>query len=437
MKGEEGEQNLVFLFFRRYYSILLFLRMEGITQQMLATNARYVIGYGILLADDFLAKVVPREDFEKVNTKAAYIVRIRKPQPAWFFLYGISISFVPHGPVEKEGENHTLDGCGKIGIISRTLAENWALSNLMYAVDKENKYKVRVEYVLIDLKETEGVIKQIPKDEDVVRLHWAYQLAHAAVAKKPYNKIDEKPSTHAEKKMDMKMRRGLRTLDRRRWTEAGLVPPPERTEDLKKIISAVDKKYCYDPSIDHCTDEEEDKNEPTETLPKFDFITDKEKPPPSSSSSSLSSSSTTIAATTKHPLPPPSDGPSGQTVTETKKRSFSSSSTTTKEETKLEESLFGDDEEEEEEEKKKRKKQKKQKKIASKQCDDDRVSVKPDANKTTKTSLRDALRKMRAQTRKRSQPSQLSSGQPYCSDCPLFEDDEDYEAPVESEEALF
>jgi len=222
---------------------------NGITQRELAETAQYILGVGLVLADDFLAHI-GRESLAKIDTKAAYIVRINKPLPAWFFLYGIGITFLP------------LGGCIKIRSISKTFAEQWALSNMMRELDPNNKYKLRTEYMFIDLKATDGRIVQIPTDEDIVKLHTLCQEVHSTTGAKPKKGVWQPHHQIAKKPMaaDVKMRRGLRTIDRRRYSDAGLIPPPSRVAELRKIQAAIEKKLGTDPTIDD-SDREEDEDE--------------------------------------------------------------------------------------------------------------------------------------------------------------------------------
>lgn len=224
---------------------------NGVTQQELAESAQYIIGVGLMIADDLLAHV-GKERLSKVDTKAAYIVRITKPIPAWFFLYGIGINLLPPG------------GCTKIKGINKTFAEQWGLSCMMRELDPNNEYKLRAEHMLIDLKATEGRIVQIPKDDDIARLHIMCQQAHAAApAKTARDPLFDtrRPGKRPPITEEVKIRRGLRALDRRRYMDAGLVPPPERLADLKKIQAAIDKKTHLDPTVDDSDKEEED-NDP-------------------------------------------------------------------------------------------------------------------------------------------------------------------------------
>ena len=213
------------------------------TQLHLAQTARYFVGTGLFLADDFLARI-DAEKLRKANTKAAYIVRINKPVPAWFFVFGIGVAMAPD-----------CGGCCKAKYLYscpvRTTAECWGLGQLMLDLDFEHQYGLCTERVFIDLKEAQGRIVQIPKDEDVVRLHWAFQEANSNQDKK------KKASSTVS---DEKMRRGLRALDKRRWVEAGLVPPPERYSDLKKIQASA-KKTEYE----EYTEDEGDQQEEEET----------------------------------------------------------------------------------------------------------------------------------------------------------------------------
>lgn len=220
------------------------MSLDGVTQLQLAQSARYVVGVGLLIADDFLAHAVTKEQLSNINTKAAYIIRIKKPMPAWFFSFGIGIALIPEG------------GVGKIRCPAKSAAESWGNGHLMLELDMTNKFKLRTDYIIIDLKETEGRIVQIPTDEDIVKLHWLYQEACAANPgpKKKKKQQHGEELTITEK---TKMKRGLRAIDRRRWAEAGLVPPPDRYADLKKIQAALNAKSEHDPTIDDDGDEDE------------------------------------------------------------------------------------------------------------------------------------------------------------------------------------
>ena len=201
----------------------------------MAENAQYITGVGLVIADDLLAHI-GRESLSRVDVRAAYVVRITKPVPAWFFTYGIGINLLPVG------------GCSRIRGIGKTFAEQWGLSRMMRELDPRDEYKLRTEYMLIDLKATEGRIVQVPKDEDVVRLHLSCQGAPAPAFRDPlFNHARKRCPPMTE---EARIKRGLRTLDRRRYSEAGLVPPPERLADLKKIQAAIDKKTQLDPTVD-------------------------------------------------------------------------------------------------------------------------------------------------------------------------------------------
>ena len=256
----------------------------GVTQQELAENAKYIIGVGLVLADDFLAHV-GKESLAKIDTKAAYIVRINKPIPAWFFLYGVSVALIPEG------------GCAKITYPSKSFAEHWALSNMMQTLDPEGRYKLRTEHMFVDLNVVDGRIVQIPKDEDIVRLHIASQDTHSGAANKPKRASWQLASSgnHPKKPtmaMELRMSRGLRSLDRRRYIDAGFMPPLARMGDLKKIQAAIGKKMHADPTIDDTDNDIDDdaadvpgaikwktENKAKDLLGKILFVMDARPPP--------------------------------------------------------------------------------------------------------------------------------------------------------------
>lgn len=107
---------------------------DGETQLHLAQTARYFVGTGIFLADDFLARI-DAQKLREVNTKAAYIVRINKPASAWFFVYGIGVGMAPD-----------CGGCCRAKHLfshpTRTTAEAWGAGQMMLALDFEHKYDI-------------------------------------------------------------------------------------------------------------------------------------------------------------------------------------------------------------------------------------------------------------------------------------------------------
>lgn len=227
---------------------------NGVTQEDLVSKARYVMGTGLMLGEDFIAQI-GKEVMSKIDTTAAYVIKITKPMPAWFFLYGAAITALP--PC----------GCCKIRPIAESYAERWAMGNLITMIDPDSKYRLRKELMFIDMRASGGLILHAPSDSDIAKLHVDCQLSKSSAdkPKRPpptlwQSRAEQQKILHARKRhvdIEKRMREELRCLDRRRYTEAGLVPPPSRIHNLKDIQNSIDNKSSFDPTIDESEPEQE------------------------------------------------------------------------------------------------------------------------------------------------------------------------------------
>lgn len=121
-------------------------------------NARYVYRHGIVLADDFMkaameAGVLPLD--------GSFIVRLKRPVPCVFITFGYGGVMLP--------ENGGLCVIGD-SWNQPTKEESFALHRLMQALDPTNRYKIRSNWVLVDMKETDARIIRRPTDREIVTI---------------------------------------------------------------------------------------------------------------------------------------------------------------------------------------------------------------------------------------------------------------------------
>jgi hypothetical protein len=120
---------------------------------------RYIYRLGIVVADD----VVERgSDNARLPLEGALVVRLKKPVLCVFISFGL-------GGICLPGDTGGLCviGDGWNGIAKE---ERLALSNMMHALDFENRLALRASWVLIDMKETEARVLRSPTDAELLGL---------------------------------------------------------------------------------------------------------------------------------------------------------------------------------------------------------------------------------------------------------------------------
>ena len=121
-------------------------------------STRYVYRHGIVLADDFMkaameAGVLPLD--------GSFIVRLKRPVPCVFITFGYGGMMLP--------ENGGLCVIGD-SWNQPTKEESFALHRLMQALDPTNRYKIRSNWVLVDMKETDARVIRRPTDREIVTI---------------------------------------------------------------------------------------------------------------------------------------------------------------------------------------------------------------------------------------------------------------------------
>lgn len=192
----------------------------------LESMARYFVGTGVVFADDFIQKNIGPEKMKRLSIFGAYVIKMSEPTPCLFISFGAGVGFIANSPVAK------------LRMVSKTEAEHLYLSYLIEEVDPENKYQLRAHLYHLDL--AHGAIIRRPSDEEIANL----QLRYRDSKKPPKKSIGRRrftiksigrPNATKTSRPAERLARELRALDRRRFSEAGIVPPPERAEQLAII----------------------------------------------------------------------------------------------------------------------------------------------------------------------------------------------------------
>jgi hypothetical protein len=204
------------------------------TLESTVDSARYYVGSGVVLADDFMSRALTPEQLAEVDTSGAMVWRLEKPVRCMFFAYGMSGAFIPNVPVSR------------VCHITRTEAEQAAMSNFVMVVDPHNKYGIRVCQYVIDLKESGARLVKRPTDDDIAHLSIRFKnysrgptsankrkKLHLAMAERAKRVPDAK-----RKAADDRMRHELCALDRRRYVDCGIIPPESRADNLKRIVAS-------------------------------------------------------------------------------------------------------------------------------------------------------------------------------------------------------
>ena len=184
------------------------------TQLELEKKARWFSGTGCVFAVDYIHKHIGLERMKNIDMMGAYIYRSEIPIPCLYICFGAGGSWMADLPITKQMS------------ITRTVAESARMGTFMQQIDPENKYSIRSWYYHIDL----SIVKQIrrPTDLEIAQLQLRYR--------------DLKSTTPSYKKKkavklskDDRIQRELRALDRRRYNDAGILPPEERASDSEHM----------------------------------------------------------------------------------------------------------------------------------------------------------------------------------------------------------
>ena len=155
-------------------------------------ETRYIISVGLVFADDFLAKALPRNRMSSVDMTGAYVYRIVKPVSGIFVTFGAGGALVPDVP------------CTKYSYIGRTKAERSATADFMSAVDPESKFGLRADPYHIDMVAAGARLIRRPTDAEIATLHTRNRASKCS------------PSSRSQREMRALVRRRHEDVSKRR-----------------------------------------------------------------------------------------------------------------------------------------------------------------------------------------------------------------------------
>jgi hypothetical protein len=179
---------------------------SGPTQQEIEADARYIICTAIMVTEEFLGQAVSADRLKAINLEGIYIAKLMKPVPFFAFFAGAGAAWVPDTP----GYAYKW--------VYPTEAEKMRLATLLGDLNTGWKYSCRAGLCHLDLKAGEGKLVRRPSDEEIAAIH-------------------------VRRRAKATLEREIVAVDKRRFLEAGIYPPPERNTPkyitkLKKPASA-------------------------------------------------------------------------------------------------------------------------------------------------------------------------------------------------------
>lgn len=188
-------------------------------QTELEKSSRWFAGTGCVFTEDFIRKHVGVERMKTIDMMGAYIYKAEKPMPCIFVCFGAGGAWIPNVPITK----HIT--------INRTEAESSRMGTFMYEIDPENKYHIRTWYFHLDL--TEAKMIRRPTDDEIAKLQLKYRDSKKYCVT-PKNRRAAMLAATKRAEPD-RLVKEIRALDRRRYTDAGIIPPPERANDVRYL----------------------------------------------------------------------------------------------------------------------------------------------------------------------------------------------------------
>lgn len=130
-------------------------------------NLRYVYRHGIVIADDFMKSAIGKGP---LPLDGAYIIRLKNPVPCVFITFGHNGIMLPDNGLNVIGDSWN----------AASKEEMFAVHRLMHALDPVGKYKIRSNWILLDMKETDARIIRVPSDREVSTIKKTPALLKAA-----------------------------------------------------------------------------------------------------------------------------------------------------------------------------------------------------------------------------------------------------------------
>lgn len=149
-------------------------------------SIRYVFKYGFVVADDVVRKALTSEHVAS-SLAGSWIIRLKKPVPCVFVSMGFSGVMLPNTGL-------CVMSSGYNGV---TKDEHMALHRLMVLFDPDFQLRLRSQWILVDLVETQGVVVRRPTKDEVVSLKKTLNdlKAHDRAGYKTVARVDRRHTT--------------------------------------------------------------------------------------------------------------------------------------------------------------------------------------------------------------------------------------------------
>jgi hypothetical protein len=122
-------------------------------------DLRYIIGSGLMLADDYFTKMLTPTQLERIDMTGAWIIRLKKPRPCLFVMFGAAGMFLPNAP------------CCKYACTPQSVSEQLAIGRFMADINPQRVQNLlRVTCYHIDIVAAEGHVVRRPTTEEVARM---------------------------------------------------------------------------------------------------------------------------------------------------------------------------------------------------------------------------------------------------------------------------
>jgi hypothetical protein len=191
-----------------------------ICQEELEKTSRWFSGVGCVFTEDFIRKHVGTGRMKSIDMMGAYIFRT---DACIFISFGAGGSWIPNAPITK----HIT--------VNRTEAEIVRMASFMTELDPDNKFGVRTWNFHVDLAQVK--IARRPTDQEIGRLQLQYR------DEKKFSATPKKKRAAAmavsKKAEPERLKKEIRAIDRRRFKEAGVVPPADRISADPSYLASI------------------------------------------------------------------------------------------------------------------------------------------------------------------------------------------------------
>jgi hypothetical protein len=127
------------------------------------TEGRYLLGQGIIFAEDFFTRALSDVQMRRANLTGALVVRVAHPVPAIVVMFGAGNCWLDDNP------------CRACRYTSTTEAEVAAFSRFLSVIDPERKHGFTSGLLHVDLREAGGKVIRQPTETENAMLHLRFR----------------------------------------------------------------------------------------------------------------------------------------------------------------------------------------------------------------------------------------------------------------------